>query len=68
MPRRDVNVKDKGAGRPSGYRPIGEAFLYRSAIWKVKGLYLSSSPSGGRDMWWILGQQPHDESDTEEGT
>lgn len=67
MAQRDVAVKDQRTGAPAKCWPIGEAFVYRSSIWKVKGLYLTSSPSGGRDMWWILGQQGHDEGDVEGG-
>lgn len=67
MTRKDVTVKGEHAVGPSGYWPIGETFLYRSSVWKVKGLYLTSSPAGGRDTWWILGQQPRDEDEMDGG-
>lgn len=68
MVRRDVTVKGERVGAPAEYWPIGETFLYRSSIWKVKGLYLTSSPSGGRDTWWILGQQAREEDELEGGS
>lgn len=63
MTHRDVAVKDKYPGATGKRWPIGQAFVYRSTIWKVKGMYLTASQSGDRDTWWILGQQAHDEDD-----
>ena len=62
MAQKDVTVKDERAGGSAKRWPVGEAFVYRSSIWKVKGVYLTSSPSGGRDAWWILGETNDDGS------
>lgn len=62
MTHKEVNVK---AGHPvaSAKWPLADAFIYQSAIWKIKGLYLSAGPPGARELWWIVGEQPHDEMD-----
>lgn len=34
--------------------PIGRPFVYQSSIWKIEGMYLATTRSGQREVWWIL--------------
>jgi hypothetical protein len=52
-----VNVKVGSEGLPSALEWLGRAFAYRSSIWRVKGLYFTPTPTGERELWWILGEQ-----------
>jgi hypothetical protein len=67
MAQRNVNVKVGGeSGGPTQW-VVGRAFAYQSSIWRVKGLYFTSTPAGGRDQWWILGEQETEVTDLETG-
>ena len=55
MAERHVTVKAGGDGSPPSASSVGIPFAYRSSIWRVKGLYFTGTPSGGRELWWILG-------------
>ncbi len=57
MKERCVNVKAGAEGAPSGPELVGSAYAYRSSIWRIKGMYFTPTPSGGRELWWILGEQ-----------
>lgn len=57
MAERHINVKAGGDGVPLSPGAIGRAFAYRSSIWRIKGCYLTVTPSGGQEVWWILGEQ-----------
>lgn len=57
MKERCVNVKAGAEGFPSTPELVGRAFAYRSSIWRIKGVYFTPTPSGGCELWWILGEQ-----------
>jgi hypothetical protein len=57
MKERCVNVKAGAGGVPSGPELVGTAFAYKSAIWRIKGMYFTPTPTGGRELWWILAEQ-----------
>jgi len=57
MAERHVNIRAGDDGAPPPLTLIGRAFAYRSSIWRIKGLYFTAAPSGGRELWWILGKQ-----------
>jgi hypothetical protein len=49
-----VHIKG-GPVEPSGPPcPIGRPFVYQSSIWKIEGMYLATTRSGQREVWWIL--------------
>jgi hypothetical protein len=57
---RHVTVKAGGDGSPPFESSVGEPFAYKSAIWRIKGLYFTGTPTGERELWWILGEHdPH---------
>lgn len=60
MSKRDVNVKAGRIDHPSWGSLIGKPFACDSAIWTVKGVYLTATRSGNREVWWILREQPHE--------
>lgn len=47
--------------------PIGAAFAYQASIWRVQGLYVTRTPSGGREVWWILDEQKSGANEPAEG-
>lgn len=57
MRERSVNVRAGADGVPSVPELVGTAFAYRSSIWRIKGMYFTPTPTGGREVWWILGEQ-----------
>ena len=57
MRERCVNVKAGWEGVPSAPEWVGAAFAYRSSIWRIQGMYFAPTPTGGRELWWILGEQ-----------
>lgn len=40
----------------SRYHSIGDLLTYRSGLWVVKGLFLGTTPSGERELYYILGE------------
>ncbi len=67
MAERHVNIKAGDDGAPPPLGLIGRAFAYRSSIWRIKGLYFTATPSGGRELWWILGEQETEASELDGG-
>jgi hypothetical protein len=67
MAERHVNVKAGGAGSPPCASPVGRPFVYRSSIWRIKGLYVTATPSGEHELRWILGEQEPQGSGVESG-
>lgn len=57
MGERNVNVKVGRDDSSLTQWVVGKAFAYQSSIWQVKGLYFAVTPSGGRELWWILAEQ-----------
>ncbi len=57
MAERYVDVKAGGEGVPPSPESIGRAFACGASIWRIKGMYLTPTLSGGRELWWILGEQ-----------
>jgi hypothetical protein len=66
---KSVNVKIGRTALSQSEFPVGKALIYQCTIWRVMGLYFTAAPSGGRELWWILGVQQNDgrEPDGEEG-
>jgi hypothetical protein len=59
-----ATIRSRPVGR-DGRWPIGETFVHESSIWRVMGMFLIHSPSGDRQMCWIIGQQQNGEIDSE---
>jgi hypothetical protein len=64
---RDINVKVGRDGPPPNQWGVGRAFAYQSAIWRIKGLYLTGASSGRRQLWWILGEQEAEVTELDTG-
>jgi hypothetical protein len=57
-----------GKEGPLGPRtPIGTAFAFQASIWRIQGLYLTTSPSGGSELWWLLDEQKLEIGDLDNG-
>ncbi len=67
MAERHVNIKAGADGAPPPLALIGRAFAYRSSIWRIKGLYFTATPSGGREPWWVLEEQETEASEQDGG-
>jgi len=35
---------------------VGDVLMFQSAIWTVKGLYFGATPSGDRELYYILSE------------
>jgi hypothetical protein len=67
MADRGVTVKTGKDGAWGPRVPVGAAFAYQASIWRVQGLYLTQTPSGDREVWWILDEQKLEAPDLEDG-
>ncbi len=68
MAERNVTVKACAIGAPPPDWSIGRAFAHQSSIWRVQGVYLAPTPSGERELWWILSEQKDGEAEFDGGT
>jgi len=68
MAKRNVTTEARAIGAsPSGWS-IGRAFVHQSAIWRVQGVYLTPTPAGERELWWILSEQKDAEFEFDGGS
>jgi hypothetical protein len=67
MAENGVALRAGPAGAWGPRVPIGAAFAYQASIWRVQGLYLTQTPSGGRELWWILDEQKPQANDASDG-
>ncbi len=38
------------------YHSVGDLLTYRSGLWLVKGFYFGATPSGERELYYILSE------------
>ncbi|GEM_PF-2280572 len=67
MADKGVALRTRRNGALGPRVPIGAAFAYQSSIWRVQGLYVTHSPSGDRELWWILDEQKPEVADLDDG-
>jgi hypothetical protein len=60
MTEDEVIVRTQAAGRPRRC-PVGDAVVYRSSVWVIKGLYLTPGRDGEREACLIVGERRLDE-------
>jgi len=59
MPEKAVHVKGGSVEARSAGWPVGMPFVYQQSVWRINGMYLTTTRSGEREVWWILSERPN---------